>query len=113
MLDNSLCCPVFLLQAELLEPAVKGTLNVLSSCAKFTSVRRVILTSSAAAVVFTGKPITPDVVIDEAWFLDPTICEKLKVCICWVSDQSPILTRSREDYGYISMDIYLHWYEAF
>ena len=79
MLDNSLCCPVFLLQAELLEPAVKGTLNVLSSCAKFTSVRRVILTSSAAAVVFTGKPITPDVVIDETWSSDPNICKELKV----------------------------------
>ncbi|KAF3452520.1 hypothetical protein FNV43_RR02953 [Rhamnella rubrinervis] len=65
-------------EAELLEPAVKGTLNVLSSCAKSKSIRRVVLTSSTAAVVFTGKPLTPDVVVDETWFSDPNICMELK-----------------------------------
>ncbi|MBA0677986.1 hypothetical protein Goari_019355, partial [Gossypium aridum] len=43
-------------QAELVEPAVKGTLNVLGSCAK-----------------------ADDVVVDETWFSDPVVCEKLKV----------------------------------
>jgi hypothetical protein len=31
----------------------------------------------------------------------------------WVYDQSPTLARNGEDHGYIRMDKYLHWYEAF
>ncbi|KAJ7012841.1 cinnamoyl-CoA reductase 1-like [Populus alba x Populus x berolinensis] len=61
-------------QAELLDPAVKGTLNVLGSCAKHPSIKRVVLTSSTAAVVFNGKHRTPDVVVDETWFSDPELC---------------------------------------
>ncbi|KAI9078245.1 hypothetical protein K1719_039747 [Acacia pycnantha] len=61
-------------QAELLDPAVKGTLNVLKSCAKFPSVNRVVLTSSMAAVAYNGKPRTPEVVVDESWFSDPDFC---------------------------------------
>ncbi|KAH9789855.1 Epimerase domain-containing protein [Citrus sinensis] len=60
-------------QVELLDPAVKGTLNVLNSCAKFPSIKRVVLTSSMAAVLNTGKPRTPDVVVDETWFSDPEL----------------------------------------
>lgn len=65
-------------QVELIDPAVKGTLNVLSSSKKASSVRRVILTSSLAAVVFTEKQLSPDVVIDETSFSIPEICEKAK-----------------------------------
>ncbi|GMN26253.1 hypothetical protein TIFTF001_001237 [Ficus carica] len=65
-------------QTELLEPALKGTLNVLKSCAKSPSVRRVVLTSSTAAVVVNGKPRTPDVVVDETWFSDPNFCRETK-----------------------------------
>ncbi|CAB4268161.1 unnamed protein product [Prunus armeniaca] len=65
-------------QAELIDPAVKGTLNVLKSCVKFATVKRVVLTSSMAAVIFNGRPLTPDVVIDETWFSDPLVCENLK-----------------------------------
>ena len=54
------------LQAELIDPALKGTINVLRSCAKFLSVKRVVVTSSMALVVFTGKPPTPEVLIDES-----------------------------------------------
>ncbi|TYI19141.1 hypothetical protein ES332_A07G143600v1 [Gossypium tomentosum] len=67
------------LQVELLDPAVKGTLNVLSSCAKTPSVKRVVLTSSIAAVAYNGKPRTPDVVVDENWFSDPDYCKDLKL----------------------------------
>lgn len=62
-------------QAELIDPAVKGTLNVLNSCTKASSVKRVVITSSMAAVANSGKPRTPDVTIDETWFSDPEICK--------------------------------------
>ncbi|XP_039170864.1 phenylacetaldehyde reductase-like [Eucalyptus grandis] len=63
-------------QAELLDPALKGTLNVLKSCSKAQSVKRVVLTSSMVAVAFTGQPLTVDVVVDENWFSDPEFCRK-------------------------------------
>ncbi|XP_011032045.1 PREDICTED: cinnamoyl-CoA reductase 1-like [Populus euphratica] len=66
-------------QVELLDPAVKGTLNVLGSCAKHPSIKRVVLTSSVAAVAYNGKPRTPDVVVDETWFSDPNLCRESKV----------------------------------
>ncbi|CAN6567255.1 unnamed protein product [Malus baccata var. baccata] len=65
--------------AEIIEPAVKGTLNVLKSCAKFPAVKRVVLTSSMASVRMSGKPPTSDVVLDETCYLDPLFCEKTKV----------------------------------
>lgn len=71
---------VFLCQAELIDPAVKGTLNVLKSCAKSPSVKRVVLTSSTSAVAYTGKPKTPEVVVDETWFSDPDFCRESEVC---------------------------------
>ena len=37
---------------QLVEPAVGGTLNVLESCAKAGSVKRVVMTSSMAAVAY-------------------------------------------------------------
>ncbi|KAL2942061.1 Tetraketide alpha-pyrone reductase 1 [Bienertia sinuspersici] len=54
-------------QVELLDPAVKGTNNVLNACAKFSSIKRVVLTSSMAAVAYNSKPRTPEVVVDESW----------------------------------------------
>ncbi|KAJ0037743.1 hypothetical protein Pint_23940 [Pistacia integerrima] len=52
-------------QAELIDPAVKGTLNVLRSRAKVQSVKRVVVTSSIASILFNGNPLTPDV----NWYL--------------------------------------------
>ena len=69
-------------QAELIDPALKGTLNVLRSCAKVPSIKRVVITSSMAAVAFNGKLLAPDVIIDETWFSDAAFCEKSKVHIC-------------------------------
>ncbi|XP_028758805.1 tetraketide alpha-pyrone reductase 1-like [Neltuma alba] len=63
-------------QIELIDPAVKGTLNILKSCAKSPSVKRVVLTSSMAAVVCNGKPRDPEVVVDEAWFSNPSFCRE-------------------------------------
>lgn len=66
-------------QVELIDPAVKGTLNVLKSCAKIPSVKRVVVTSSMASVMYTGTPLKPGVVIDETWFSDPVLCEQSKL----------------------------------
>ncbi|KAM7270428.1 hypothetical protein ACFE04_029642 [Oxalis oulophora] len=65
--------------AELVDPAVKGTLNVLSLCAKTSSIKIVVLTSSMAAVAFSRKPLTPDVVVDETWFSDSSFSEETKL----------------------------------
>ncbi|XP_022020020.2 cinnamoyl-CoA reductase 1 [Helianthus annuus] len=64
-------------QMELLDPAVKGTLNVLKSAAKVQSLKRVVLTSSLAAVLFCDKLRCG--VVDETWFSDPAICEQRKL----------------------------------
>ncbi|CAN0901778.1 Phenylacetaldehyde reductase, partial [Linum grandiflorum] len=66
-------------QLELIDPALKGTLNVLNSCAKTPSIKRVVLTSSIAAVAYNGKPRTPDVVVDETWFSNPDFCRESKL----------------------------------
>ncbi|KAK6933850.1 NAD-dependent epimerase/dehydratase [Dillenia turbinata] len=58
-------------KAELIDPAVKGTINVLASCAKAPSIKRVVITSSMASVFVTRKPLTADAVLDESWFSDP------------------------------------------
>ncbi|KAG4920800.1 hypothetical protein AAZX31_18G087300 [Glycine max] len=65
-------------QAELLDPALKGTLNVLKSCVNLPTLERVVLTSSVAAVANNGKPLTPYVVVDETWFSDPDLCREAK-----------------------------------
>uniref|UniRef100_A0A803KP25 NAD-dependent epimerase/dehydratase domain-containing protein n=1 Tax=Chenopodium quinoa TaxID=63459 RepID=A0A803KP25_CHEQI len=60
-------------QVEVLDPAVKGTLNVLNACTRVPSVKRVVFTSSLATVLFTGIPLAPDVVVDESWFSKPQL----------------------------------------
>ncbi|XP_062114864.1 phenylacetaldehyde reductase-like isoform X1 [Humulus lupulus] len=66
-------------KTELLDPAVKGTINVLRSCTKVSSLKRVVLTSSITTTVFSGKPLTPDVLVDETWVSDPVFCEQSKL----------------------------------
>ncbi|PPD96323.1 hypothetical protein GOBAR_DD06668 [Gossypium barbadense] len=66
-------------QAEMVEPVVKGTLNILGSYAKVPSIKGVLITFSIAAVILIGKPLADDVVVDETWFSDPIVCEKLKI----------------------------------
>lgn len=66
-------------KVELIDPAVKGTLNVLRSCAKVPAIRRVVVTSSIVAVIYNGKPLTSDVIVDETWFSDPAFCEESKL----------------------------------
>ncbi|KAG6402839.1 hypothetical protein SASPL_135053 [Salvia splendens] len=65
-------------QADLIDPALKGTLNVLGSCARTPSIKRVVLTSSIAAVFANGRPRTPEVVVDETWWSDPDFCKTMQ-----------------------------------
>ncbi|XP_062115504.1 phenylacetaldehyde reductase-like isoform X2 [Humulus lupulus] len=65
-------------KAQLIDPAVKGTLNVLRSCAKVPSIKRVVITSSLSSVFENGKPLTSDVVVDETWFSDTVHCQKFQ-----------------------------------
>ncbi|KAL0456175.1 UNVERIFIED_CONTAM: Tetraketide alpha-pyrone reductase 1, partial [Sesamum latifolium] len=63
---------------EVIEPAVKGTLNVLSSCVKASSsVKRVVLTSSMASMI-ANRNLHINAAIDETWFSDPAFCEEAK-----------------------------------
>ncbi|XP_060957956.1 phenylacetaldehyde reductase [Cannabis sativa] len=75
VLDSSLIVDP---QVQLIDPAVQGTLNVLRSCAKVPSIKRIVITSSISSVFEKGIPLTPDVVIDETWFSDIAHCEKNK-----------------------------------
>ena len=52
-------------QRDLVDPAVKGTLNVLHACAKSGTVKRVVLTSSIAAV--TDEPERDRVLTEADW----------------------------------------------
>ncbi|XP_076883828.1 phenylacetaldehyde reductase-like [Bidens hawaiensis] len=71
--------PVHDPQAQLIDPAVKGTLNVLKSAAKVQSLKKVVLTSSMATIMYGVKLPESDGVVDETWFSDPLVCEQTKL----------------------------------
>ncbi|XP_074286314.1 tetraketide alpha-pyrone reductase 1 [Silene latifolia] len=65
-------------KTEILEPAVKGTLNVLRSCKRNPSLRRVVLTSSSSAVRIREN-IDRYVPLDESVWSSVELCEKFQV----------------------------------
>lgn len=66
-------------RAEILEPAVKGTLNVLRSCKRnIGCLRRVVFTSSSSTVR-VREEIDPDVPLDESSWTSEQLCYTLKV----------------------------------
>ncbi|KAM5562862.1 hypothetical protein ABKV19_017844 [Rosa sericea] len=65
---------------EILDPAIEGTLNVLRSCKKNPSLRRVVLTSSSSAVrVRDGDDFDPNIPLDESSWSSVELCEKLQI----------------------------------
>ncbi|XP_022944747.1 tetraketide alpha-pyrone reductase 1 [Cucurbita moschata] len=63
---------------ETLEPAIEGTLNLLRSCKKNPSLRRVVLTSSSSTV--RGREdFDPKIPLDESSWTSVQLCERLKV----------------------------------
>ncbi|KAI3446354.1 hypothetical protein Pfo_003019 [Paulownia fortunei] len=64
--------------AEILQPAIDGTLNVLRSCKKNPSLRRVVLTSSSSTVRAIDD-FDPSVPLDESSWSSEELCERLKI----------------------------------
>eukprot|EP00268_Persea_americana_P026572 TRINITY_DN2601_c0_g1_i6.p1 TRINITY_DN2601_c0_g1~~TRINITY_DN2601_c0_g1_i6.p1 ORF type:complete len:183 (-),score=41.69 TRINITY_DN2601_c0_g1_i6:794-1276(-) len=66
-------------ETELLEPAVRGTLNVLKACSE-TGVERVIVVSSTAAVVMNPN-WPPNRLMDEDCWSDIDYCRESQVTV--------------------------------
>ncbi|CAK9149338.1 unnamed protein product [Ilex paraguariensis] len=62
-------------QATLIDPCIKGTLNVLSSCKKASSVKRVVLTSSCSCIRYRDdvKEVSP---LNESHWSDTEYCKR-------------------------------------
>ncbi|CAN1339247.1 Phenylacetaldehyde reductase [Linum perenne] len=55
----------------------QGVFHTASPCFfQTTNPQRVVLTASMASVICNGRPLSPDVVVDETWFSDPQFCER-------------------------------------
>lgn len=67
---------------------MKGTVNVLRSCKKASSIKRVVVTSSMASVMFNYNPVNSEVIVDETWFSDTLFCEEKKVRMIPSSESS-------------------------
>lgn len=66
---------------EILKPAIEGTLNVLRSCKKNPSLKRVVLTSSSSTVRARDDLDTNNnnVALDESSWSCELLCERLEV----------------------------------
>ncbi|KAK9667095.1 hypothetical protein RND81_14G232800 [Saponaria officinalis] len=81
-------------KTEILGPAVEGTLNVLRSCKKNPSLRRVVLTSSSSAARIR-EDIDPNVHLDESVWSSIPVCEKFQV---WYPLSKIMAERAAWDY---------------
>lgn len=66
------------MQAEIEEVAIKGTLNVLESCAR-TRPKRIVFTSTFTAVEYSPKVTRDHCVLDETFFSDTDTVRKAGV----------------------------------
>ncbi|XP_042507082.1 tetraketide alpha-pyrone reductase 1 [Macadamia integrifolia] len=65
-------------KVEILDPAIKGTLNVLRSCKKSPCLERVVLTSSSAAIR-ARDDFDSQIPLDESSWSSIELCESLKI----------------------------------
>lgn len=65
-------------QETLIDPCIKGTMNVLNSCLKGNSVKRVVLTSSCSAIRYRYdvQQLCP---LNESHWTDPDYCKSYNV----------------------------------
>ena len=70
--------PLLTLQANLVDPCIKGTLNVLSSCTRASSMRRVVLTSSCSSIRYqdNAQLVSP---LNESNWSDVDYCKLYNV----------------------------------
>jgi nucleoside-diphosphate-sugar epimerase len=63
------------IQKTLIDPCIKGTMNVLSSCKKATSVKRVVLTSSCSSIRYfdDAEQVSP---LNESHWTDIEYCKR-------------------------------------
>ncbi|GLJ19189.1 hypothetical protein SUGI_0344610 [Cryptomeria japonica] len=64
---------------EVIQPTVNGVLNVMRSCGKAKSVKRVVFTTSAGAVNFTDDFGTPGKIYDETCWTNVELCRSIKM----------------------------------
>ncbi|XP_058073304.1 tetraketide alpha-pyrone reductase 1 isoform X5 [Magnolia sinica] len=81
--------------AEILDPAIKGTLNVLRSCKKNPYLKRVVLTSSSAAVRARDN-FDPKIPLDESSWSCVDLCERLKI---WYALAKTLAERSAWEFA--------------
>ncbi|KAE8771361.1 Bifunctional dihydroflavonol 4-reductase/flavanone 4-reductase [Hordeum vulgare] len=67
---------------EMVEPAVRGTLNIIDAAAESGTVRRVVLTSSIGAIAMDPNR-GADAVVDESCWSDLEFCKKTKNWYCY------------------------------
>ncbi|KAJ4866380.1 Tetraketide alpha-pyrone reductase 1 [Raphanus sativus] len=63
---------------EILKPAIEGTLNVLRSCGKNQSLKRVVLTSSSSTVRIRDD-FDPNIPLDESVWTSVELCKRFQV----------------------------------
>ncbi|KAL3677880.1 hypothetical protein R1sor_020836 [Riccia sorocarpa] len=63
-------------QASLIEPTVKGILNVLRACAKSSTVKRVVMTSSCSAIRYDYPQNEENKILDETCWTNLDYCKE-------------------------------------
>ncbi|KAI5081564.1 hypothetical protein GOP47_0001307 [Adiantum capillus-veneris] len=63
---------------DCIEPAIAGTVNVLKSCSKAPTIKRIVFTSSAASARFTQLEDIPEQRFDESSWTDVEMCVREK-----------------------------------
>jgi nucleoside-diphosphate-sugar epimerase len=79
------------LQTEILDPAIKGTLNVLRACKKNPMIRRVVLTSSSSTIR-VREDSDQDKVLDETCWSSVELCQRLQVRFINISNEHSLLS---------------------